>query len=164
MIVALYLAAVVGANLTVAAFGPAWSVVNAFVFIGFDLTSRDRLHREWHGNGLVWKMALLIAAGGAISWALNADAAQIAVASTISFVLSAIVDTLVFQGLRGRSWMAQVNGSNVASAAVDSIVFPTLAFGALLPFVVAGQFAAKVGGGYVWSRVLRRAVPVRQAG
>jgi hypothetical protein len=51
--------------------------------------------------------------------------------------------------------MVKVNGSNVVSAAIDSLVFPTLAFGALLPWIVAGQFAAKVAGGAVWAAVFR---------
>jgi len=48
----------------------------------------------------------------------------------------------------------RVNGSNVVSAAVDSVVFPTLAFGSFLPWVILGQFLAKVAGGAVWSLIL----------
>lgn len=47
-----------------------------------------------------------------------------------------------------------MNGSNVAGALVDSAVFPTLAFGEVLPLVILGQFAAKSAGGAVWSLVL----------
>ena len=43
-----------------------------------------------------------------------------------------------------------------AGAAVDSVVFPALAFGAMLPLIVVGQFGAKVLGGAAWSLVLRR--------
>lgn len=50
----------------------------------------------------------------------------------------------------------RVNGSNVPAALVDSIVFPTIAFGALLPWIVLGQFAAKVLGGFVWSLLLNQ--------
>jgi hypothetical protein len=42
----------------------------------------------------------------------------------------------------------------VPSAAVDSIVFPTIAFGGFLPLITLGQFAAKVAGGAVWSIIL----------
>jgi hypothetical protein len=151
MIVAVYLAAVVAANLTVAAFGPTWSIVNAFLFIGLDLTSRDRLHEAWSGRNLAARMALLIAAGGAISYLLNRDAASIAIASTVAFVAAAIVDSVVYAALRSRSRFVRINGSNVAAAAVDSILFPTIAFGSFLPLIVVGQFAAKVLGGLVWS-------------
>jgi uncharacterized PurR-regulated membrane protein YhhQ (DUF165 family) len=57
--------------------------------------------------------------------------------------------------LRHRRWSIKVNGSNVVSAAADSLIFPTLAFGALLPWIVLGQFVAKVAGGALWSIVLR---------
>lgn len=154
--VTLYLGAVVAANLLVARFGPSAVYVCAFLFIGLDLTSRDKLHDAWHGNGLVWKMALLIATGSVLSWLLNRNAAQIAVASFVSFACAAVVDTLAYHVLRGKTHMVRVNGSNVVSAAVDSLVFPIVAFGAFLPLVTLGQFAAKVLGGFVWSLILRR--------
>jgi hypothetical protein len=46
--------------------------------------------------------------------------------------------------------------SNVAGAAVDSLIFPTLAFGALMPAIVLAQFAAKVAGGAVWAYLMSR--------
>jgi hypothetical protein len=152
--VLMYLAAIVAANLTVAMWGPGMTVVNAFAFVGLDLTSRDKLHDAWHGNGLVWKMALLIAAGSIISYLLNQNAAQIAIASFVAFACAAVVDTVAYHLLRRRAWWQRVNGSNVVSAAVDSVLFPTIAFGAFLPVIVLGQFAAKVLGGAAWSWVL----------
>jgi len=156
MIVFLYLGAVVAANLTISAFGPSAAIWVAFLFIGFDLTSRDRLHDAWHGNGLAWKMALLIAAGGIISFILNSDAAQIAIASTVAFTVAAILDAVVYALLGNKARLVRVNGSNVVSAAADSLIFPTIAFGSFLPLIVLGQFAAKVGGGFLWSLVLNR--------
>jgi hypothetical protein len=150
-----YLAAIVLANLSSAHFGPSASVVNAFLFIGLDLTGRDKLHDAWHGRGLVWKMAALIATGSLLSWLLNRGAGRIALASFVAFAAAATVDTLVYHLLRGRAPLVKVNGSNVCSAAVDSCIFPTLAFGALLPWIVLGQFAAKVAGGALWALLLR---------
>lgn len=156
MLVVLYLIAIVAANLSVATFGPAISIVNAMLLIGLDLTCRDRLHEAWAGRGLVWRMGLLISAGGALSYLLNAAAGPIAVASCAAFALSAAADGLVYQALRGRTYLVKINGSNVIGAAVDSVVFPALAFGwPLLWGIVAGQFLAKVVGGYLWSLVLR---------
>mgnify|MGYP000959192028 CR=1 FL=1 len=150
----MYLAAIVLANLTVAMFGPSMTIVNAFLFIGLDLVARDKLHDTWHGNRLWFKMAALIAAGSVISWLLNRDAGQIALASFVAFLLAGIADTATYHLLRNRAWWQRVNGSNVVSAAVDSVVFPTLAFGALLPAIVVGQFAAKVAGGAMWSAII----------
>jgi queuosine precursor transporter len=157
-LVGMYLAAIVAANLSVAAFGPAVSIVNAFVFIALDLTARDRLHEAWQVRGLAWKMGLLIATGSALSYGLARLlpstmppdlVARIALASLIAFGVSAALDALCYHLLRERAYLVKVNGSNVVSAAADSLIFPTLAFGALLPWIVLGQFIAKVAGGAV---------------
>jgi len=153
--VIMYLVAIVLANLTVAAFGPRMVIVNAFLFIGLDLTARDRLHDAWKGNYLVPKMTALIAAGSILSWMLNRNAAQIALASFVAFSAAAIVDTIIYQLLGKYPRWLRINGSNIPSALVDSIVFPTLAFGAFLWPIVLGQFLAKTLGGFVWSLVFR---------
>ena len=153
VIVAMYLAAIVAANLSVATFGPSVTIVNAFLLIGFDLTARDRLHEAWEGRSLPVRMALLIATGGAMSYLLNAGAGQIAVASTVAFAASATLDAVVYALLGERGRLLRINGSNVVGAAADSLIFPTLAFGSLMPAIVIGQFVAKVAGGFLWSLV-----------
>jgi uncharacterized PurR-regulated membrane protein YhhQ (DUF165 family) len=65
-----------------------------------------------------------------------------------------VADSLAYQYLKGKDWMVRVNGSNTAGALVDSIVFPTIAFGGLMLEIVALQFIAKVSGGYIWSKIL----------
>ena len=144
--IAAYAAAMTIANLTVAHFGPWVSPINAFLLIGLDLALRDWLHVRLR----VWQMGALIAATGALTYVLNPAAGQIAVASAAAFTAAALVDWGTFARLRG-SWLLRANGSNVAGAAVDSLVFPTLAFGALMPHIVAMQFAAKVAGGALWA-------------
>lgn len=159
----MYLAAIVAANLLVAAFGPAVTIANAFLFIGLDLTARDRLHEAWHGRGLALKMGALIAAGSLLSYILNASSGRIALASFVAFAVSAALDTLAYAALGRRSYLVKVNGSNVVSAASDSVIFPTLAFGALLPAIILGQLAAKVFGGAVWAYILRPRSGEREA-
>lgn len=156
MYVIIYLAAIILANLSVTYFGPSAAIINAFLFIGLDLTARDRLHEQWHNNNLIFKMFLLIVSGSALSWALNHNAFQIAIASSIAFGSAAVVDAIVYQTLYQKHRMVRINGSNIFSAATDSIVFPTVAFGSFLPSIVIGQFLAKVVGGFVWSIVLNR--------
>ena len=150
--IAAYAAAMILANLSVAAFGPWVSPINAFVLIGLDLALRDWLHVRLR----VWQMGALIAGTGALTYALNPAAGMIAIASSAAFTAAAVVDWATFARLRG-SWMFRANGSNVAGAAVDSLVFPTLAFGALMPQIVIAQFAAKVAGGAVWAWIIGRA-------
>lgn len=151
----MYLIAVVLANLSVAYFGPASTIVNAFLFIGLDLTSRDKLHDLWHGKYLWPKMFTLIATGSFLSWLLNRNAGQIALASLAAFCVSGIIDAITYALLIKRPWFTRTNGSNLFSAAADSLVFPTLAFGSFMPLIVLGQFAAKVGGGFIWSIIIR---------
>jgi len=142
----IYAAAMTVANLLVAKFGPSITPINAFVLIGLDLALRDWLHVRFK----VWQMGALIAATGALTYALNPTAGIIAIASAASFTAAAVVDWSVFSKLNG-SWLRRANASNVAGAAVDSLLFPTIAFGALMPHIVAMQFVAKVVGGAVWT-------------
>lgn len=79
-------------------------------------------------------------------------------AIAILIYAAALVDWATFTRLRG-SWLFRANGSNVAGAAVDSLIFPTLAFGVLMPHIVALQFVAKVAGGAIWAALLARTVP-----
>lgn len=153
-LVAVYLAAVVAANLAIVAFGPEAAIPVAFLFIGLDLTTRDTLHDRWRHRHLWPRMLALIAVGGAISWVVNRDAGIIAVASTVAFLAAGVADALVYRVLGDRSRRLRVNGSNVVSAAVDSLVFPTIAFGAFMPAIVLGQWLAKVIGGAIWLEVL----------
>jgi hypothetical protein len=152
--VALYLSAAVLANLTIAAFGPSMAIVVGFLFVGLDLTSRDGLHEAWRGRHLWPKMFILIAAGSFLSWLLNKDAGPIAIASLAAFGCAGLVDAVVYQFLHRAPWLVKANGSNVFSAAADSLVFPTIAFGGFLPEIVLGQFVAKVAGGFVWAWII----------
>lgn len=155
-LIGMYLTAIIVANLSVATFGPSISIVNAFLFIALDLTSRDRLHELWQGRWLWLKMAMLIAAGSVLSWLLNASAGPIALASFVAFSAAGIADTLIYAVLHDRTYLVKINGSNVVSAAIDSLVFPALAFGfPLLWPIVIGQFIAKTIGGYLWSLVFQ---------
>jgi queuosine precursor transporter len=146
-----YAVSMLVANLTVAAFGPVVAPINAFFLIGLDLALRDWLHVRLK----VWQMAALIVGTSLLTFAVNPAAQNIAVASAVSFALAAVADWLVFSRIRG-TWTKRSNYSNVAGAAVDSLLFPTLAFGGLMPGIVLAQFAAKVAGGAVWTWMLSR--------
>lgn len=147
----IYAAAMTLANLSIAHFGPWISPINAFVLIGLDLALRDWLHVRLRA----WQMGALIACTGLLTYTLNPAAGMIAVASSVAFTAAAVVDWATFARLRG-SWLYRANGSNVAGAAVDSLIFPTLAFGVLMPHIVALQFVAKVAGGAIWAALLDR--------
>jgi uncharacterized PurR-regulated membrane protein YhhQ (DUF165 family) len=144
-----YAIAMTLANLSIATFGVWVSPINAFLFIGLDLALRDWLHIKLK----MWQMGALIASTGLLTYALNPAAGMIAIASALSFMLAALADWTVFAKITG-SWFKRANVSNVAGAAVDSIAFPTIAFGVLMPEIIAMQFIAKVFGGALWSAAL----------
>jgi queuosine precursor transporter len=150
----IYIASLTLANLLVAWLGPWFSPINAFVLIGLDLSLRDKLHDRWQGKNLPVRMGAMILAAGVLSYVINQDAGMIAIASVTAFVLSQLTDSAIYQKLRNKSWRVRANGSNVGGAAVDSLVFPLIAFGGFLPHIVVMQFLAKVAGGYFWSLIL----------
>ena len=147
----IYAIAMTLANLSIANFGVWVSPINAFLFIGLDLALRDWLQMRIKA----WQMAVLIAVSGGLTYALNQDAGMIAVASAASFTLAALADWAVFSKVTG-SWFKRANVSNVAGAAVDSVAFPTIAFGVLMPEIIALQFVAKIFGGAIWTYWLNK--------
>ena len=153
MMSVIYVLAICAANFSVHVFGPLVTPLNAFLFIGLDFVIRDKLHER---IGIL-RMFCLIAIAGVISFAVNPATDMIALASVAAFALAATADAAVYQALIKKPWLVKSNGSNIASSAVDSVVFPLIAFGAFLPWVVAGQFIAKVFGGAIWSWLLRGA-------
>jgi uncharacterized PurR-regulated membrane protein YhhQ (DUF165 family) len=159
---ALYLAAIVVANEITATYGPAASIYNAFFLIGLDLTTRDALHDAW-GRHRWRNMALLILAGSALSYAVNDGAGRIALASCVAFGAAATADAVVYQAMRRLPWLERANASNVVSSAVDSLIFPTIAFGGLLWGITFAQFSAKIAGGFIWALLLAHTLKRRRA-
>lgn len=191
MLVGMYLGAIVIANLVVAKWGlNEVADLGGFVgqlqvlfftsllLIGLDLTTRDFLHEMWKDN--LWEnMLKLIVAGSLLSLVVNFflkfvgwDAAPwdvakaIALASTLAFFCAGVSDTLIYQLLGDHERFYRINGSNVVSGFVDSLVFPTLAWGIFLPLFagfdmnvasaidwhITGQMtAAKIIGGFFWA-------------
>ena len=156
ILIGAYLVAIVAANLIIAWLGPAASIYTAALFIGLDLTIKDRLQDTWTHKGLVWRMGLLILAGSAISWALNRQAGRIALASFVAFAVSSAIDTVIYALVKGDK-LHKVGWSNLGGAISDSILFPALAFGwPPDPVIVYGQMTAKLAGGLFWSLILVR--------
>lgn len=152
----MYLVAAVAANTAIAYFGPRALVVSAALFIGLNMTVRDKLHDRWQDNLLWLRMLVLILSGSVLSYIASPDAGRIGIASMVAFICSEFADAFVYGRLRSKRWSVRVNASNTVGAAVDSLVFPTIAFASWLPAVVLLQFGAKVVGGFLWSWVLKR--------
>jgi uncharacterized PurR-regulated membrane protein YhhQ (DUF165 family) len=146
----MYACAIVAANLFVVAFGPSVTPINAFFLIGMDLALRNWLNLRMRPIA----MGALILGTGVLTYLLNPAAQQIAIASAIAFTCAALADWATFNTVTG-AWMKRNFAGNSVGAAIDSLVFPTLAFGSLMPLIVLAQFVAKVAGGTVWGYMMR---------
>ena len=146
-----YVMSICLANYSAHLFGPSVTPVNAFLLIGLDFVIRDKLHER---VGII-KMFGLITIAGVISYTINPATDMIAIASVSAFALASLTDSVVYQSLINRPWLIKSNSSNIASSTIDSLVFPIIAFGSLMPMIVIGQFSAKVFGGAIWAWLLR---------
>jgi uncharacterized PurR-regulated membrane protein YhhQ (DUF165 family) len=82
---------------------------------------------------------------------------RIAAASCIAFAVSSSVDWGIYSLIRKKPWMVRANVSNFFAAGADSLLFPTIAFGAFMPLIILAQWTAKVLGGLLWSWVFAKA-------
>lgn len=161
-LVVIYLLAIVAANLLTTRFGPSVTVLNAFLFIGLDLSTRDQLHARWQGRRLWARMLVLISTGGLLAYLLGGSG-PIALASCLAFIAAGGADALVYHALGSRARLVRINGSNLAGAIVDSLLFPLLAFGWPLSWVIVlGHILAKMAGGTLWALVLTSGNRARQ--
>lgn len=147
---AVYVAAIVGANVLTAQLGLVpvgfGLVVTAGTYAaGFALLARDFVHR--YAN--VWWVLGGIALGIALSWFLASPA--LAVASAAAFAIAELVDLLVYMGTRRRrGFIAAAAISNVISAPLDTVVFLWIAGFPLTADTVIGQLVGKL----LWATAL----------
>jgi uncharacterized PurR-regulated membrane protein YhhQ (DUF165 family) len=150
-----YLAAVVAANLLVKHYGPSWAPVIAFVAVAAVLIFRDAFADLAGQRWLAQLLQLgLIAVGALLTYLLNQDAALIAKASVIAFAASETTEQAIYFVLRNRPWMDRAPISALFAAAVDSVLFLTIAFGFDFRLVFY-QWSAKVAGAWVWARLIQ---------
>lgn len=162
-VVAVYVLALAGitaANLLVNHYGPSSTPYVAFALIGLDIAARDRLHLNVHGIYRWLTIGSLIVCGSVITYLVNQNAGDVALASVCAFAAAMVVDSLVFEAARPLDAHRRVNLSNVFAAATDTLIFFWLAFPgplSLIPFaLIFGQWTAKVAGGAIWGFLLVR--------
>jgi uncharacterized PurR-regulated membrane protein YhhQ (DUF165 family) len=97
---------------------------------------------------------VLILTGSLLAWVVSPGRRHIGLASGLAFLCSETVDAVVYSLVRRRPWLERSNISNFFGAAVDSVVFPTVAFGGFLLGVTVGQFTAKVAGALLFTLIL----------
>jgi len=127
-------------------------VLRDMVHDSLDRTS-DRVARSLRRRGVSWSpgrmeddivfaaMVALIAIGAGLSFVISAPA--IAVASAVAFGLSELADFMVYAPLRNRGYILAASASNLVGAAVDTVLFLTIA-GFPLQRAFLGQIVGKL--------------------
>lgn len=146
--VSLYLAAIVIANTMVAMCGQVVLPFTATVLIPFDLVTRDVLHHKWQQDRLWPKMIGLVLVGSLLSAAMSP---AVAFASAVAFGSAGLVNAGIYAITPSLSRWYRMNVSNVFAAAVDSAVFPMLAFDVVDIRLCVIQAACKIVGGCVFT-------------
>lgn len=119
--VLIYLFTIVFANVTTS-LSPTMVYVNALLFIGLDMTLKDKFQIS-----LPWyKILGIIFLGSLVTYVINRDFLPIAIASTSAFIAAFTVDYIVFSLIKNNIWY-RVMISNVFGSFVDSYVFLALA-------------------------------------
>ncbi|MGW6753989.1 VUT family protein [Streptomyces sp. NPDC055006] len=135
-----YIATIPAANLAVTHFGAVpvglgYTAPAGVYLVGLTLVLRD-LAREATGRGAI---LAVIAIGTLLSYLL-ADP-NLAMASTIAFVVAETMDFAVYEPLRRRGLLTAMLASNAIGLLADSLLFLTLAFNSLayLPGQILGK-------------------------
>lgn len=164
LLIVAYLLAITAANLIAHHFGPTVTPYVALGLVGMALITRDRLADAFGYGAKRWALqATLILSGSLLAWAANPGARQIAIASAAAFAASETVEAVLYYLLRRQSWLERANKSGLVGAAIDSVIFTQVAFGAAGNWpVIFGQFTAKTAGCFVFSMLIG-AVKVRRA-
>lgn len=152
-----YLFAIIIANFTIHKFGPKALPITAFFLIPFDLVARDFLHERWKKH-LKLKMFLLIGSGSILSFLLNYEVKNIALASIIAFGSSGIINTALFELLKAFKRSYRMNTSNLFAAINDSILFQWIAFGSISKQIAIEQTTLKFIGGVFWIYIITKLV------
>lgn len=140
---------IVLANISTTYFGLWITPLNAFFLIGAELVLRDVMHESLSKT----KMLSIVIIAGIISFLINAESKNIAIASFAAIVVSCLIDYYVYTKTKG-TWIKRSNTSNFFSGFTDSLIFPLIAFSIFNPYIFVLQWLAKFVGGFIWTLLL----------
>lgn len=151
LMISVYVTMFLIANVLVSVFGPAITPINALFLIAGDMVLRDRIQYE---SGVAWSISACVIAGLA-TIAIAPGSEMIAVASALSVMLAGSASALAFK-LKSGGFFSKAMPANISAAAVDSLAFPLIAFGSIMPGVTLAQFAAKTIGATIILMIIKR--------
>ena len=129
-----------------------------FFLIPFDLVARDILHDRWGRDGkqiLFNKIGTLVIAGAVLTTILNVDAARIAFASIVAFVVGVTANTILYYAMNHFKRENRMVVSNSIVAVIDSTLFPLLALGLIDLRISLTQILLKCLGGFIFARLVK---------
>jgi len=150
----LYIGAFIMANLLVLKFGKIGILISSLIFIPFDFIMRCFFQETLKGKELYLKLGGLILIAGVISFIINSDVKNIAIASFFSFISSQVTAGIIYNYLKNKTYLIKVNGSDLIAIVIDSIIFQYIAFNMLDYKITLSQIVIKFIGGFIWYVVL----------
>jgi uncharacterized PurR-regulated membrane protein YhhQ (DUF165 family) len=155
LMVFLFLAAFIAANLIVKHFGIYGLVLSSFVLIPFDFVCRCLIHEKLQGKRLVLLLSGLTVAAAVITYIINRDALRVALGSIAGFTAAQFFAGAFYQNVkREGSWFLKVNISDLIAIVFDSIAFQLVAFNTFDPLVLIAQMGIKFAGGLLWYYII----------
>lgn len=162
MIYLLYIIMFIVANFLVLKFGKIGIFIASSVFIPFDFVIRCYFQEKWNGRQLIFKMGGLILIASIISFLMNYQVKNIAIASFFSFLISQTMAAFIYQNLKQKSYLIKVNGSDFIAIITDSIIFQWIAFNIVLFEITATQVLIKTIGGIFWYFILFKYLKIQE--
>ena len=159
--ISIYLIAFVLANLIVLYFGSIGLIFTALFLIPFDFVMRCIFHETWKGIELILKLGLIVIVASLITFVINRNAINIAIASSVGFILAQIFAGIFYQFFIKKSFFVKVNGSDAIGILIDSLAFQLIAFGIINYNILVGQFLLKLIGGFFWYWVIFKKIKLQ---
>lgn len=156
LLVISWLAAFVLANLLVKWIGATGLWFSSFFLIPFDFVCRCYFHETWKGVHLLIRLLILTLVAGIITFAINQDALNVALASFCGFTFAQVGAGIFYQKNKEKSFLFKVNISDSIGIIFDSFVFQLVAFNQIDIYITSGQIVIKVLGGLLWYLILFR--------
>ncbi len=152
--ISLYLIAFVLSNFIVLWFGNVGLIFTALFLIPFDFVIRCFFHETWKGKELIIKLGILVLISSVLTFLINQDAFNIALASCVGYVSAQIFAGIFYQIFINKSYFIKVNGSDAVGILIDSVLFQLVAFSFISLEITISQFILKIIGGFFWYYVL----------
>lgn len=152
--ISIYLLAFVLANFIVLWFGANGLIFTALFLIPFDFVIRCIFHETWKGTKLILNLGSLVILASLISYLINSETKNIALASSCGFIVAQIFAGIFYQVTIKKKYFIKVNGSDAVGILADSIVFQLIAFSFIDISITLSQFTLKLIGGLFWYWVI----------